>query len=126
MRNILPLLSVLSSKPVNLSCSPDLSGKEERYSDQGEDQNPVDGRLLCQDDYEICNFWNALNRPCMQSSGPEVLACPRRCGACADNRPMACEIARHVRGLWRGIQETVGGQMTTATDLIVSKYTVQV
>jgi len=57
----------------------------------------VDGRQLCHDDYEACEFWR---QPCQHAGSAKMLSCSRRCGICNDARPAACQLPQYLRGQW--------------------------
>ena len=88
-------------------------------------ESTINGSLLCRDDYEACQFW--AGRPCSRSSGPETLACPRRCQVCTDDRPASCSLPKHLVGRWKSTgvssEQGVDGERRT---LIVGHSSIQV
>jgi len=72
-------------------------GGDGNRTSAAEAPGPVDGHLLCRDDYEACEFWR---HPCRHAGSAQMLACSRRCGICNDDRPAACQLPQFIRGQW--------------------------
>jgi len=85
----------------------------------------VDGRQLCRDDYEACEFWG---QPCRHAGSAKMLACARRCGICNDHRPDTCQLPQHLRGHWSSTLRPSYHQPDTASvnDVVITEHFAQV
>jgi len=85
----------------------------------------IDGRVLCRDDYEACEFWR---QPCRYAGSARMLACSRRCGICNNDRPAACQLPQRIRGHWSSKLRPDHLQInsTLLSDVIITQHVMQV
>jgi len=116
---------IYDSRLEQRTSSPEMATDEDNADDNrvdrrnAEAESVIDGRLLCRDDYEACQFW--ANQPCREAASAERLACPRRCRVCSDDRPTSCSLPHDLRGHWKkdGHESLIIGRRTLQVEFTI-------